>query len=278
MQKLRAYDFDLIVSEVELPGDNAFDLYNYIAATYPYIPTIMTTDKMIDTIFDRIFSEGIGNVLCKPVKKDDILTLADKLITKEKIFGLGNYLRGIRDERHIRITASSQIQKAIPVVLSQIQQWGHSLENRMVLNLLLNEMTINAVYHSHGYTREKESRVPIELEDGKFVDIAYADTGASFGISISDYNGTLTKERILGAINSVIVQNRELLKASETGGDISNIIAETGRGIDLVRKLCGEYYFIIKRGVRTEIIMLFDKDFVYDNDAYTSLKIIEDFA
>ena len=41
ISKLRAYDFDLIVSEVELPGDNAFDLYDYINHHYPYIPTIM---------------------------------------------------------------------------------------------------------------------------------------------------------------------------------------------------------------------------------------------
>lgn len=276
MQKLKAYEFDLIISEVELPGDNAFDLYNYISTKYPYIPTIVTTDKMIDTIFDRIFGEGIGNVLCKPVKKDDILTLAEKLITKENIFGLENYLRGMTDRKRIRITASTQIQKAIPLIMKQIESWGHSLENRMILNLLLNEMAINAVYHSHGFTREKESRVPITLEPGKFVDIAYGNSGATFGISITDYNGRLTKERILGSINSVITQNRDLLRAAQEGADISNIVSETGRGIDLVRKLCGEYYFIIKRNVRTEIIMLFDSNFVYDSDSYTSLKIIED--
>jgi len=45
ISKLKAYDFDLVVSEIELPGDNAFDLYNYIQKNYPYIPTIMTTDK-----------------------------------------------------------------------------------------------------------------------------------------------------------------------------------------------------------------------------------------
>ena len=36
ISKLRAYDFDLIVSEVELPGDNAFDLYEYMKENYPF--------------------------------------------------------------------------------------------------------------------------------------------------------------------------------------------------------------------------------------------------
>ena len=38
MSKLKAYDFDLVISEVELPGDNAFDLYNYIKKNYPLVP------------------------------------------------------------------------------------------------------------------------------------------------------------------------------------------------------------------------------------------------
>ncbi|TFH41415.1 MAG: hypothetical protein E4G96_05550 [Chrysiogenales bacterium] len=54
------------------------------------------------------------------------------------------------------------------------------------------------------------------------------------------------------------------------------MISETGRGIDLVRKLAGEYYFIIDNNVRTEILILFDMR--YENDAsitHSSLKIIE---
>ena len=54
---------------------------------------IMTTDKDIDTFFDVIFDEGIGNVLCKPFKKDEILNLAEKLITKKNIFGLAQLYR-----------------------------------------------------------------------------------------------------------------------------------------------------------------------------------------
>jgi DNA-binding NtrC family response regulator len=96
MKKLKAMDFDLVVSEVELPGNNAFDLYTYIRRNYPYIPTIMTTEKRIDTFFDIIFEEGIGNVLCKPIRKDEMLKLAEKLITKKNIFGLNHYLDGIQ--------------------------------------------------------------------------------------------------------------------------------------------------------------------------------------
>ncbi len=276
MSKLKAYDFDLIVSEVELPGDNAFDLYNYINQHYPYIPTIMTTEKNIDLFFERIFQEGIPNVLCKPLKKEELVNLAEKLITKDNIFGLRNYMKDVKEIKKIRLTSSHLIQKAVDMILEQIEEWGFVIENRMVLNLVLNEMAINAVYHSHGYTREKERRIPIRLKEGEFVDVFFARSESAYGISITDYNGILSKMKILDSINRVIVQDNILLKAAKTGEDVHTQISETGRGIDLVRKLCGEYYFIIRKNVRTEIILIFDKILTYDSDYYSSLKIIED--
>lgn len=278
ISKLRAYDFDLIVSEVELPGDNSFDLYDYINNHYPYIPTIMTTAKNIDEFFDRIFKEGIGNVLRKPLKPDELIKLADKLITKKDIFGLENYLPGLRELKKIRITSSLQIQRAIELILQQITDWGSTIDNRMILNLVLNEMTINAVYHSHGLTREKERRIPVKLKEGQFVEVFFGCGVGTYGISINDYNGKLTKARILDSINSVVVQDQLLAHAAATGENISDRISETGRGIDLVRKLCGEYYFIIKKNVRTEIIIVFDADVQEQDTTLSSLKIIEDFS
>ncbi|MCX7679574.1 MAG: response regulator [Spirochaetes bacterium] len=276
ISKLRAYDVDLVVSEVELPGDNAFDLYEYIQKHYPYIPIIMTTEKNIDIFFNRIFEEGIGNVLCKPLRQEEFLRLSEKLITKKNIFGLENYMKDIIEMKKISLHSSIQIQKGIDIIIKQIEQWGFVIENRMILNLILNEMAINAVYHSHGFTTEKEKRLPVKLPHGSRVDLFFARSENSFGISINDYNGKLSKEKILESINSVIVQDRLLEKAAETGENVADKISETGRGIDLVRKLCGEYYFIIKRGVRTEIILLFDRESLDAEKSQSSLKIIED--
>jgi CheY-like chemotaxis protein len=278
ISKLRAYEFDLIVSEVELPGDNAFDLYDYINLHFPYIPTIMTTAKNIDMFFQRIFAEGIGNVLHKPIKAEELLKLSDKLITKHNIFGLENYLEGLRELKKVRITSSLQIQKAIELILQQLGDWGYEIENRMILNLVLNEMTINAVYHSHGYTHEKEKRIPVKLKEGQFVDVFFASGKGAYGISINDYNGKLTKSRILDSIHNVIVQDQLLAHAAATGENITDRISETGRGIDLVRKLCGDYYFIISKDVRTEIIIIFGGDANDADTTYSSLKIIEDFS
>jgi CheY-like chemotaxis protein len=279
MKKLKAVDFDLVVSEVELPGDNAFDLYNYITTTYPFIPMIMTTDRDIDTFFDVIFNEGIGNVLCKPFKEEEILNLAEKLITKKHIFGLDHYIDGLIETKKIRINSSRQIKKAITMVIDEVLGWGFELGKETMLNLILNEMVINAVYHSHGLTEQKKQRVPVTLGDGEFVDIFFGRSPDTFGIAIDDYRGKLTKMIILDSINNVIKQNNMIEQAGSSNNEVFLQISETGRGIDLVRKLAGEYYFVIKKDVRTEILILFDMNYRKNTCSdYSSLKIIEDLS
>jgi anti-sigma regulatory factor (Ser/Thr protein kinase) len=237
----------------------------------------MTTDKSIDTFFDVILKEGIGNVLCKPFKKDEILNLAEKLITKKNIFGLHNYISGLIETKKIRISSSKQIKKAIGLIFKEINSWGFPIEKKNTLSLILNEMAINAVYHSHGLTDEKVQRIAVQLDEGQYVDIFFARSKDKYGIAIDDYNGKLSKMIILDSMHRVIEQSLLLNEAHETETDVSDLISETGRGIDLVRKLAGEYFFIIKKNVQTEILIIFDM--MYENDTmgtHSSLKIIED--
>ncbi len=276
ISKLKAYDFDLIVSEVELPGDNAFELYDYVEENYPYIPMIMVTDKNIDQFFQRIFEQGIGNVLHKPVSTKEIINLTEKLITNNKIFGLNNYLENIIEMKRIKVRKSLQINRAIDLIIDQIIKWDFKVSSRATLGLILNEMVINAVYHSHGLTQEKLERLPVVLPDEKYVDIQFCCTDDSFAISITDSNGILSKDKILESINNVIKQNMLIEESMTTGADISEFISESGRGIDLARKLSGEFYFIIKKNCRTEIILIFKKSDEPAESGSSSLKIIED--
>ncbi len=276
ISKLKAYDIDLVVSEVELPGDNAFDLYEYVADNYPQIPMVMVTDKNIDLFFNRIFEQGIGNVLHKPVLPKEILNLSEKLITKKNIFGLSNYLENIKEIKRIKIKKSLHINQAIELIIDQIITWNFHIHNRSTLGLILNEMVINAVYHSHGMTREKLDRLPVVLPEDKFVDIQFACTDELYAISITDSNGKLTKGKILESLNNVIVQNMLIEKSFESGDDVTDYISETGRGLDIVRKLSGEYYFIIKKNFRTEIILIFRNSDEPFRSERSSLKIIED--
>ncbi|HOA06400.1 MAG TPA: hypothetical protein PKM07_00740, partial [Spirochaetota bacterium] len=84
-----------------------------------------------------------------------------------------------------------------------------------------------------------------------------------------------SKQKILESMFNVLTQRKKLDDAIEKGEDISQIITETGRGIDLVRQIASEFYFIIHKNKRTEIILLFDKNSDLNGVAKSSLKIIE---
>ena len=276
MSKLKTFDFDLIVSEVDLPGNNAFELYNYIKSYYPYIPMMMITEKEIDNFFERIFQEGIGNVLCKPLFKEEVANLAGKLIIKKNIFGLKNYMPDIEEIKKIRITSSEKIPEYINKIFKQIENWGLTIENKIVLKLVLNEVIINALYHSHGYKKQKEERKQIKLKKDEYVDLFLAKNSKGYGISINDYRGKLTKMTILENLNNAIKESQLILKAYETGEEITDVVSETGRGLDLLRKIAKDYYFIIKKNIRTEVILLFTGMEKNKRTSGTSLKIIED--
>lgn len=273
--KIEAEDISLIISEVDLPGDNSFEFYYYLQKNYPFLPIIMLTDRNMEDFFDKIFTEGIGNIISKPVNGEELISLAKKLMLQEDLFNLDNYIQKIKVLKKIRITASNQIIPAIRTVTDYINEWNFKISDISMLNLILNEMLINAVYHAHGLTEEKLKRLPVSLEEGKFVDVCFGHSDSKLGISITDYNGKLSKQKILESMFNVLSQRKKLDDAIEKGEDISQIITETGRGIDLVRQIASEFYFIIHKNKRTEIILLFDKNSDLNGVAKSSLKIIE---
>jgi DNA-binding NarL/FixJ family response regulator len=273
---LNARGYDLVISKVELPGDNSFEFYYYMDTHFPYIPIIMMTEKDLDEYFEEILKNGIGNVLTIPVDIEELKSLMSKLLHESPIFGLNNYVKDILSHKKIELKSSLQINNAIKTMTDMIQQdWKFEIQNIMMINLIMNEMLINAIYHAHGYTNYKLSRTPIKLPEGKHVDLTFCHNSEEYAICVSDYMGTLTSKRILESIYTVIFQKKLMEQAFETGSGDAIKIAESGRGLELIRKLAKEYYFIIHRDKRTDVILKFDSSYTFDTKKSAAVKIIE---
>lgn len=272
---LNSKRFDLVISEVTLPGDNSFELYYYIHKNLPYLPVIMITDDDIDSLFHEILQNGIGNVLKKPVSAKEFSNLVNKLLGLSPVFGIRNYLNGINTLKKIRINNSEQINPTIRKMTGIIKDWGFMIQNMMLMHLILNEIMINSLYHAHGFTRQKLKRLPVTLKEGDFIDIYFGNNGEEYALSVTDYKGTLSSQIILSSIYNVINQRR-IIEQAAVSGDVSGLqLSESGRGIELVRKLAKEYYFIIEKGKRTETILIFDNSHEYEQESSASVKIIE---
>lgn len=176
--------------------------------------------------------------------------------------------------KRIEITNSLQIRNAIRTIFQEIESWGFTFDMKFEMDIVWQEILTNAVYHSHGYSKHKQERLPIKLPDPYKVIIRFGSNEHQFGISVRDFRGTLSPARVLESLRISVEQQKMIEKAVRSGEEISDRILDRGRGLDLIRRMTGEYYFVIDPGRSTEIIIIYDRNYEKD-DPYSSIKILE---
>lgn len=269
-------NIDLCLIDTDLNGipGSGFLFLKRLRQTHPHLPVVFTTEGNLDDFIGSLLRYDTGHVLLKPIPAETLARTLRKVITGQDIFGLHNCITNPLELRKLRLVRSAQIRSAIDRILQAANDWGFSSLDLDTIRLLLQETLVNALYHSHGKTKEKLDRTAITLPQGKYVDAVYGHNGRKFGAAIIDYNGTLSRRTILQTLFDVAEQDRLMQAAMRNPGTGIPSFPESGRGIDLIRKLAGEYSFNIRRGYLTEIVLVFDRDFPKD-DHRSSLNIFE---
>jgi two-component system, cell cycle response regulator DivK len=268
-------ELDLILSDINMPVMDGFEFIKHLNQLKINIPRVMITNMDIDKYLELAIKNDIGNILSKPVKPVELVTLCHKLITQKGIFGINNYLLGMKSAKRVRIKNSNQIHPTIHIICTDAIEEGMAKENKSYLTVILTEVLINAVYHAHGYTEEKLKSADIRLKEDENVEICFGTGKRKYGISVTDFQGKLTKESILKALKSCVDQEEMIQNAVISGEDISDIITTTGRGLQMIRMMANEYFFNIKRGEKTEVIILVDFEKNEENNKQSSIKINE---
>jgi CheY-like chemotaxis protein len=250
---------DMLITDINMPIMDGFELVKEVKKLGFDFPIIMMTDKNIDEYLKIALECDVGNILSKPLKKDEVLSLIYKLLTGIGLFGLENYLYfGIEELKTIKIKSSKEIEDAINEILESALKYGLPEKMKMSFKLILIELISNAVYHSHGRTDLKMQRAAFDIPDEKFVEIKHGYDGYRYGVSITDFMGTLTKKRIIETLIDLNERDKKIRDAMAKGEDISPYLKDSGRGLHITREMSPEYYFNIKKGEKTEVIILMD--------------------
>ncbi len=275
IEHLEGNELDLAIIDVTRGvSDFGLKLVWEVQAKHPHATIVLLADGSIDPYLEEMASLKVGILFSKPVKKDEFSQLIRKLIHKKDLFGLENHLFNLESRHQFSVRSSDEISEVISSLLATAQQDGFPFVEPQIINLVLQETLINAVYHSHGFTTEKLERKPITLPEGYQVDVVCGKDQNRYGIAITDYKGTLTQEKVIKTMAHVVQQNQMVLDSLESGADITDFVRDHGRGLDLIRRFSGEYTYIIEKKVRTDAILIFDA--VYEKDAnYSSIKVIE---
>lgn len=270
------YHFLAFLIDTNLPPENGFEFYDLVKGRLPHPKLIMTTEDNVDLHLDRAARSEVPIILAKPFTKQELIQTLKNLILENQPFGLLSHLEQPRGIKKIRLSKSGQARPAVKACLKQAREWGYEFFNELEIQLVIQEMVINALYHSHNRTSDKEARRAIELEPGQHVDLRFGHDGHRFVITVTDYQGKLTKEKIYNTLLTNL-EHQRILASGEVpeGMSMEDIILPRGRGLDMARKLSGEYAFSIQRGKKTEVALIFDSRYDKD-DTFSSLKIWED--
>lgn len=232
--------FDLVLSDINMPGMNGFETIRRVREKYPNTKTALITDYNVDTYIRVALDQDITNIIVKnaPFEVEELFRTVDNLLTGEKLFGLENYLEaGTPIERHT-IRCTEDIEAIRESYIHHVMR-REPLKARMnTIRMVFEEIASNALYHAYGYEKFQE----VELREEQVIQIACGSDEGKLGFAVLDFSGRLTKEIVL----------KKIIRAMSEDG----ILDTDGRGLFLSRSFSDRFIINIRPGKQTEIIVM----------------------
>lgn len=240
LEKLSQGSFDLVISDINMPGINGFETIRRVRAEYPGVKTALITDYDVDTYIKMALEEDITNIIVKtsPFNVQELFWTVDNLIDPSNVFGLKNYLAegtGIAEDR---IRSSREMDDVRERMLQSIDDTELYRKRGNNLRMIFEEVVSNAIYHAHGHEKTGE----VFLKEEEVVYVRYGRDSEKFAFATTDQTGTLTKDVVL----------KTILRAMSQEG----IFDLSGRGLFLSRNFSDRILINIEPGVRSEIIVI----------------------
>jgi len=236
--------FDLVISDINMPGIPGYELLRIIRERHPHIKVVLITAYDVDDYVRMAKEHGVCNIIAKTVPFNfmELNAIVSGLV-HGTIFGISRYLHDKHQIlKHYTIKSSAEAKDVREDVLKLFLQ---HVENTGELRLVLDEIVTNALYHSardaEGNEKYKEFS-SIVLEDHEMIKVECAIDDEKYGVSITDQQGTLTKETVLYKIDRHV------------RGE--GVLDDSGRGIFMSRIFADRLVVNIDPGKKTEIIIL----------------------
>lgn len=237
-------DFDLVISDIHMPGIKGYELLARIRAQFPRIHTVLITAYNVDEYVRLAKKHGTSNIISKttPFNFHELDAVVDSLISGE-IFGIERYmLPGLKKVAEYEIKTSLD-GKNVRENLEKV--FREKVGSVGELKLVLDEIITNAIYHSPQNERGEEKYPEfsdVTLDPDEYIEVkAYLDD-EKYGIAIVDKKGNLKKETVLYKLDRHI--------SSE------GVLDGSGRGIFMSRIFCDRLIINIDPHRKTEVLII----------------------
>ncbi|MBN1577674.1 MAG: response regulator [Chitinispirillaceae bacterium] len=230
---------DLVISDIQMPVMDGFELFKIMEREHPFIKHIMMTSYDVDQYIKHIHKHNIGNILVKgsDFNLAEVAAYVRAILTGD-IFGLERYFQGVTCQQ-LFVRSYAEAKHAYRLITN-----SYSDKKGFFLEVAIDELISNAIFHgvlqfSH-LPRDQwleDIQVPQESE----VKVRWGSDEKKIGISIEDPKGNLKKNDVLKWLDT-----RHRSKEND----------EHGRGFLLVRRLIDRFIINIDPGKRTECIII----------------------
>lgn len=254
LQVLQGESFDLVLSDINMPGMTGFQLIRQIRSLYPGTKVALITDYNVDTYIKTALDENITNIIVKnaPFQVDELYRTLDNLLVGDKVFGIEHYLTPGTQFTHCRIRSSEEIENVREQLIGLVETTNLYQTRAHTIRMIFEEIASNALYHAYGYKKFER----VQLREDQVVSVYFGKDAKRMGFSVLDQSGKLTKEIVL----------RKILRAMSQDG----ILDTDGRGLFLTRSFSDRFIINIKPQEKTEIIVLnnFDSEEAVNKPLY----------
>lgn len=244
LEILKKRSFDLVISDINMPGISGPQLLSEIRSNYPRTKTALITAYNIDEYIRTAKESSITNIIPKtvPFNFTELDFIVRGLVTGA-IFGLLRYLLedGTIIEKHT-ITSTVDARRIQDHLLTLFQEKFGTVGD---MKLILDEIITNAIYHAPAYpdgTEKYQEFSDITLEPHEYIGIECGFDSEKYAVGITDSQGRLTKETVLFKIERQI-----------TG---EGLLDDSGRGIHMSRLFADRMVINIDPNKKTEVILI----------------------